>query len=59
MSTVKNSELKAFEWKSKIDEPLLQFVEDNCEKSMEELGYAMGKRDGQTLIKSAIEVWPY
>ena len=57
---VKNSALKAFEWKTKINKSLLKAVETICEKPMEKLGYSKWNPDNyQTLTKSAIEVWPF
>ena len=56
---MKNSALKALEWKTNIRESLLLEIEEKCEKPIKELGYAIGAQEGQTLIKSAIEVWPF
>ena len=59
-SNVKNSALKAFEWKTKINKSLLKVLETICEKPMEKLGYSKWNPDNyQTLTKSAIEVWPF
>ena len=60
MKFVKNSALKPFDWRGKINSSLLQNVEENCEKPMKELGYAKWNSDNEEiLIKSAIEVWPF
>ena len=60
MGTVKNSALKALEWKTNIRESLLLEIEEKCENPIKELGYAIGaQKKDQTLIKSAIEVWPF
>ena len=60
LSSVKNSAQKVFEWKTTIRKGLQQEIEENCEKSMNILGYTMGVQEGdQTLVKSASEVWPF
>ena len=64
-SSVKNSKIKPFEWKTKISSTLLQAVQDQCEKPMNELGYAKWNpwngedENNQILIKNAIEGWPF
>ena len=60
LSSVKNSAQKVFEWKTTIREDLQQEIEENCEKSMNKLGYTTGVQErDQTLVKSASEVWPF
>ena len=60
MGTVRNSAFKPFEWGTNISKPLLQKVEEHCEKTMRKLGYAKWNLDKhQTLDKSASEVWPF
>ena len=60
MGTVKNSALKPFEWRTKMNSSFIQAVEEHCEKTIIELGYSKwNPYNDKTLIKSAIEVWPF